>query len=89
MDCSAAWTSITVVSKFARKNTSRHTALFTQHICVVRPGKKGMALKDEKQMEIQNGKDVFARLLTDKASPLFATHVRFLLLVFTTLEGQN
>jgi len=49
-----------------------------------------MALKDEKLMEIQhiyNGKDVFARLLTDKASPL--QHMHVLLLVCATLEGQN
>jgi len=47
---SATWTSITVVSKFARKNTSGHVALFVQQICVVHHGKKGVALKDEKLM---------------------------------------
>lgn len=60
---SATWSSITVVSKFARKNTSTHAALFVQQIHVICPGKTGMALKDEKLMEIQhiyNSKDCMA-----------------------------
>jgi len=52
------------------------------------PWKKGVALKDEKLMEIQNSKDVTVWLLTDKASPLLHKY-DFLLFVFATLEGQN